>query len=110
MNRTEVHPIEVAIVAALVVVESLLVLVMAGVALLLTLAQWRPAAAPAPVAEPEPIKYPSSTRQVAQPQLHPLALLAADLEALPAVTLRSLANVRSKRHTKRQLIELIACS
>ena len=42
MHKTEVHPIEVAIVAGLVVAESLLVLVMAGVALLLTLAQWRP--------------------------------------------------------------------
>ena len=45
MKNTEAHPIELAIVAGLVVAESLLVLVMAGVALLLTLAQWRPAAA-----------------------------------------------------------------
>ena len=110
MHKTEVHPIEVAIVAALVVAESLLTLVVAGVALLLTLAQWRPAAAPAPVAEPEPIKYPSSTRQVAQSQLHPLALLATQLQALPVATLRQMAGVRSKAIRKAQLIELIACS
>ena len=122
MKNTEAHPIELAIVAGLVVAESLLVLVMAGVALLLTLAQWRPAPAntvsndtihgePAPVAEPEPIKYPSSTRQVAQPQLHPLALIATQLQALPVATLRQMANTRSKTVRKAQLIEMVAaCS
>ena len=110
MTKTEIHPIELAIVAGLVVAESLLTLVATLVALLLTLAQWRPAAAPAPVAEPEPIKYPSSTHQVAQPQLHPLALIATQLQALPVATLRQMANTRSKTIRKAQLIELIACS
>ena len=111
MTKTEVHPIELALVAGLVVIEAVVVLVAAVVALLLTLAQWRPAAAPAPVAEPEPIKYPSSTRQVARPMPHPLALLAAQLQALPVATLRQMANTRSKTIRKAQLIEMVAaCS
>ena len=110
MKNTEVHPIELALVAGLVVLEAVVVLVAAVVALVVTLAQWRPAAAPAPVAEPEPIKYPSSTHQVAQPQLHPLALIATQLQALPVASLREMAGVRSKAIRKAQLIELIACS
>ena len=102
MNKTEVHPIELALVAGLVVIEAVVVLVAAVVALVVTLSSWRPAAAPAPVAEPEPIQ--------AQPQLHPLALLATELQALPAVSLRQMAGVRSKAIRKAQLIELIACS
>ena len=114
MNKTEVHPIDLALVAGLVVIEAVVVLVAAVVALLLTAfpkhARFGNAAAPAPAAEPEPIKYPSSTRQVAQPQLHPLALIATQLQALPVATLRQMANTRSKAIRKAQLIELIACS
>ena len=42
------------------------------------------------------------------PALHPLAVLALDLEALPAVTLRTMAGTRSKRHRKHQLVALVA--
>lgn len=41
------------------------------------------------------------------PAAHPLALLAAELEALPATTLRRLAGVRSKRARKAELVALL---
>ena len=108
MNRTEAHPVELAIVAALVVIEALLTLVVAAVALVLVLAQWRRAA---PAAAAEPIKYPSSSHQVAGPQPHPLATLATELQALPVAGLRAMAGTRSKSIRKAQLIEQVAaCS
>ena len=139
MNKTENHPIELAIVAAVVVLEAVVVLVAAVVALVVTLARWeaehrthggdrsKPCVTGVDrdddsargirrrlqkrVAEPEPIKYPSSTHQVAQPQLHPLALIATQLQALPVATLRQMANTRSKTVRKAQLIEMVAaCS
>jgi len=117
-------PMLVLIAAAVITLEALLALVVAGLALLLTLAQWRPAAA----AEPPPIKCQSSGQTpvsaavaglpkrrpaLAQqvPQSHPLALIAADLELLPAAALRSMAGIRSKHHTKAALVALVAaCS
>jgi hypothetical protein len=117
MKNSEVHPIELALVAGLVVLEAVVVLVAAVVALVVTLAQWMPAPAPSPApaapapaqpgslqAEPEPIQA------QAQPQLHPLALIATQLQALPVATLREMAHTRSKTVRKAQLIELIACS
>ena len=119
MKNTEVHPIELALVAGLVVIEALVVLVAAVVALLVTLAQWRPAPAPSPApaapspapAAPAPVAKPEPIQPQPQPQLHPLALIATQLQALPVATLRQMANTRSKAIRKAQLIEMvIACS
>ena len=91
--------------AAWILLRAVLVPV---VALVLTLAQWRPAAAPITTAahlrrEPD--------APLARPAPHPLALLATELEALPAATLRQMAGIRSKRHTKAALIAMVAaCS
>lgn len=106
MNSKNAHPIELGVVAALVVAESLLLVVVAAAALLLTLARWRPVVAPAAAAaEPEPV-----LAQQARPTPHPLAGLADRLAELPVTTLRQMANTRSKAIRKAQLIELIACS
>jgi hypothetical protein len=44
------------------------------------------------------------------PLLHPLAAVAAELEALPATALRELAGTRSRRRSKRELVGLlVAC-
>jgi hypothetical protein len=79
MNRTEPHPLEVLAVGCWLTVEALAVVVAAVVALLLTLARWRPAAA-APVAPP-PLA----------PAVHPLAVVAAAAaEALEPLTVAQL--------------------
>lgn len=60
---------------------------------------WVPSAEPAPiVVRPEPIRL--------APQLHPLAELAADLEALSCSQLRSLAGTRRKAR-KAELIAML---
>jgi len=115
MKNSEVHPIELAIVAGLVVLEAVVVLVAAVVALLVTLAQWRPtlrAAAPTPLRTVTAAEQLLCVRHVAEehPQPHPLALIATQLQALPVATLRQMASTRSKTIRKAQLIELIACS
>ena len=110
MKNTEVHPIELALVAGLVVLEAVVVLVAAVVALVVTLAQWRPAAAPAPAAAlvlaPTPIEP-----IPARPTPHPIAALADRLAELNVATLRTMANVHGRRVLKADLIAmLIACS
>ena len=105
MNRTELHPLELAIVAALVVAEALLTLLVAAAALVVALPQRRPVVAPAaaPAAEPQPV--------LARPTPHPLAGLADRLAELPVTTLRTLAGTRSKRIRKADLIAMVAaCS
>jgi hypothetical protein len=77
MNRTEMHPVELALVAALVVLEAAITLLVALAALLLTVAQWWPAApAPAPteVLAAEPIEPIPAAPAVALH--HPLVELA----------------------------------
>ena len=107
MKNTD--PVLVLIAAAVITLEALLTLVVAAAALLITLAQWRPAAAPAPAAAialaPAPIEPP-----LARPMPHPIAALADRLAELPVATLREMTNTRSKTIRKAQLIELIACS
>ena len=110
MKNTEVHPIELALVAGLVVLEAVVVLVAAVVALVVTLAQWRPAAAPAPAAAlvlaPTPIEP-----IPARPQPHPISALADRLAELNVATLRTMANIHNKRVLKADLIAMvIACS
>jgi hypothetical protein len=154
MNRTEAHPVELAILLAVLVIEAAITLartvalaetrlqafelqiaqplqpgqgkrtdllrypgnevgqyaslLVPVVALVLVLASRRSTAAPEAPAPPPaaPLGAPRG-----RPQPHPLAQLATELEALPAATLRQMASTRSKRHTKRQLIGMVAaCS
>jgi hypothetical protein len=95
--NTKHDTVDLLLVVALEVAEAVLVLAVALVAVVLTVARWRPAAAPARVmAPPAPA-----------PALHPLALVAEQLEALPVSRLRPLAGVTSKRHRKHQLIAMV---
>ena len=112
MNKTEVHPIELAIVAALVVIEAVVVLVSVVVALVVTLAQHRPAPAPSPAPAADLVLAPIPIEPIpARPQPHPIAALADRLAELPVVTLRSMANIHGRRVLKADLIAMvIACS
>jgi len=95
------HPIEVLLLVAWLALEAAIVLVVALVALLLTVVRWRPAA-PAPVA-PAPAAAP--------PLQHPLIVLADALVALPQRELMAMAGTR-RRLPKRHLVEQLvaACS
>jgi hypothetical protein len=104
--KQELHPIEalllVALVAGWAVFTLARALVVPLVALVITLAGWRPPA----TAEPPMAK--SQSRPA--PAHHPLALVAAELEALPVTAIRQLAGVRSKRTRKADLIAMVvAC-
>ena len=115
MNKTEVHPIELALVAGLVVLEALLLLAAAVVALVLTLAQWRPTPAPSPAPSPAPaaalVLAPVPIEPIpARPTPHPIAALADRLAELNVATLRSMANIHGRRVLKADLIAMvIAC-
>lgn len=114
--KNETDTIEVLLAVALEVAEAVLVLTVALVALLLTVARWRPSQAPA-VTAPDATTDPPALLPVAAisdappaPLLHPLALVAEQLEALPVTRLRPLANTRSKRARKAELVAaLVAC-
>jgi hypothetical protein len=98
MKNTDPHPVELLILAAVVTIEALIVLVVAAVALVVTITRSRPAGSPARVMTP-PV-----------PLLHPLALVAEELEALPVTQLRPMAGTRSKRIRKAELVAaLVAC-
>jgi L-aminopeptidase/D-esterase-like protein len=83
------HPIELALTAALVVAEALTVLVVALVALVLTVARWRPAAPVTAATELPPVT------PAPAPLQHPLTVVAdalvATLEPLTVAQLRRLA-------------------
>ena len=95
MNRTESqapHVIELLILLVWLLLEAIATLAVALGALVVTLAGWRQPAAAAPV-------------------VHPLALVAAELEALPVRSLRPMVPVQCRRLPKARLIgELLACS
>jgi hypothetical protein len=105
MNK-ELHPIEVLLLVALAAGWAVLTLARAVlvplVVLVATLAGWR-LAATAPTQAPmvQPHRRPA-------PAHHPLALMAAELEALPVTALRQLAGVRSKRNRKIDLVAMVA--
>jgi len=95
-DNNTVHPVELLLVAAVVTLEALALVLTALVALLLTVACWRPAAA-AHEAPPAP------------PLEHPLIELADTLQALPQRELMALVGTR-RRLPKRQLAALlVAC-
>jgi len=89
-------PIELALLAVLVTLEAAAVLVVAVVALVQTVASWRPTAA-APATAPAP------------PVVHPLALVAESLQALPRRELMQMAGTR-RRLSKHRLTELVLSS
>ena len=100
--KNETDTIDLLLAVALEVAEALLVLAVALVALVLTITRPRPAGSPARALTPPP---------AAGPLQHPLAVLAAELEALPVTCLRPMAGVTSKRHRKAELIAMVAaCS
>lgn len=114
--NTKHDTITVLLALLLVALEAVAVLIVALVAVVLTLARWRPSqapAAPSPAAVTDaPILLPvaASTDAPPAPLLHPLALVAEQLEALPVSRLRPMAGVTSKRHRKHELVAaLVAC-
>ncbi|MCP9798911.1 hypothetical protein [Cyanobium sp. Lug-B] len=113
--NTKPDTITVLLAVALEVAEAVLVLTVALVALVLTVARAirRRAAHPAAVPQQPPAAAGSACRVVPAapapaPAVHPLAVLAAELEALPVSRLRPLAGVTSKRHRKIELISMVA--
>ncbi|WP_216915949.1 MULTISPECIES: hypothetical protein [unclassified Synechococcus] len=103
MNTNETHPVELLLLAGLVVAEALIVLVAAAVALVLTITRSRPAGSPARVMTPPPTTAPP-------PAVHPLAMVAEQLEGLPVSRLRPMVGTRSKRIRKAELVALaVAC-
>ena len=106
MNNKDLHPVEVLLLVAMAAGWAVVTLARAVlvplVALGLALAGWRPAAtapSPAPMVQPH---------QPPAPALHPLSLVAAELEQLPVTALRQLAGVRSKRTRKIDLVAMVA--
>lgn len=81
MNRTELHPVEALLVAVIVVFDAAVVLAVSLVALLLTVAGWRPT--PRKAAPPAPL-------------VHPIALLAGT--AVDALQPQTVAQLR--RHAR----------
>lgn len=75
MNRNDAHPIEVLLVACWLALEAAATLVAAMVALLLTLARWRPAASPSRVMAITQTGDLNLSKRVS-PVLHPQAELA----------------------------------
>ena len=90
MAHHEAHPIELALLALLLVAEAITVLAAALLALVPSLASWRPT--PTPTA-PAPLQ-------------HPLTLLADQLEHLPHRELMELAGTL-RRLAKHRLAELV---
>ena len=125
MNRTESqapHVIELLILLVWLLLEAIAALAVALLALVLTVAGWKrepglrgPAAQARPHCEVlQPWSRGSTNaavRPAPAPAVHPLALVAADLEALPIRLLRPMAPPSCRRLPKARLIgELLACS
>ncbi|MEY4359100.1 MAG: hypothetical protein RLZZ631_586 [Cyanobacteriota bacterium] len=113
MTRTEAHPIEVLLVVALLALEAAVTVITALVALLLTVARWKPQASPKGVNTTAPSGEPESPKRGMTPPaplLHPLQALTSGLEALSCRELMAMAGTRRKL-PKHQLIALVAaCS
>jgi len=99
--------VELLLLAGLVALEAAAVLLLALVVLVL-----------AGVASPRPTSTRSSAKRRTSgsparllpppPVVHPLALVAAELEALPVSRLRPMAGTRSKRASKAELVAMLA--
>ena len=105
MNRTESqapHVIELLILLVWLLLEAIAALAVALLALVLTVAGWWRRQLPS---------EPAAAAPALAPAVHPLALAAADLEALPVRLLRPMAPPSCRRLPKARLIgELLACS
>jgi hypothetical protein len=117
MNRTESqapHIVELLILLVWLLLEAIAALAVALLALVLTVAGWRRGQLPA-----EPASSPASRRRqrglpaaapAPAPAVHPLALVAGELEALPVRLLRPMAPPSCRRLPKARLIEeLLVC-
>lgn len=135
--NTKHDTITVLLAVAMEAAQALLTLTVALVALLLTLARASGMPSPNPAgrrgkeqdAHTQPVPQPWSQAGIIRrikrdhpeiaealerggpaPLLHPLALVAEQLEALPVTRLRPMAGVTSKRHRKAELVAaLVAC-
>ena len=107
--KQDLHPIEVLLLVALAAGWAVVTLARAVlvplVALVMALAGWRPAATATTATAPAPMVQ---MHRPSAPALHPLALVAAELEQLPVTALRQLAGVRSKRTRKIDLVAMVA--
>lgn len=106
MNRTDLHPIEALILAALAVADALLTLLVAVLALLLTLAGWHPtksarSAAYAPLQQPSvPLPVESDTPAV-MPASEPLPVACST--AAPLLPMLEALSVDELRQEARRL-------
>jgi hypothetical protein len=95
------HPVELAILAALVTGRALLVVLAALVALVLTLVGWQPPAAAAPVVVPVAPVVAAAAAVVLAPTIAPAGAIAAQLDSLNVANLRALARSRGLRSLAR---------
>jgi len=92
-ERTELHPVEILIVAALVVAEALITVLAALVAFGLAATSRNPVTSRPQLPAPTPM-------------VHPLCNLATDLQVLTCMELRKLAGT-SKKLNKQQLVGMV---
>jgi hypothetical protein len=113
--KNELHPIELLILALLLVASAVRELLVAVIALVIVLAEWR---RPRPAIElsgisgqlPPVTELPRNPRQLppapaAPPHVNPLH---EELVHLPTRRLMELAGTRSKKHRRMELIAMIA--
>ena len=112
MNQTNsnIHPIELAILLAWVLIEAVFRLAVAALALVLTVVGWRPAAVATAGQTEAPLVV--AVQPIPQPLSHPLAALADELAQLPVSRLRPMAPASCRRLAKARLVaELVTvCS
>ena len=99
--KNELHPIELLILALLLVASAVRELLVAVIALVITLAEWR---RPRPVAVVKE-SLTAAPAPAAPPHVHPLH---EELAHLPTRRLMELAGTRSKKHRRMELIAMIA--
>jgi hypothetical protein len=109
------HPIELALVVGLAVLDAVCVLVVAAVALVIELAaamrrRRRPVRPVSPVLAPVAAAAPQAppVAAVAVPGAASLAAIADDLRRLPAARLRELAGTRRRCSKDRLIADLLA--
>jgi hypothetical protein len=97
--KNELHPIELLILALLLVASAVRELLVAVIALVITLAEWR---RPRPMVELPRIPRQLPPAPAAPPHVHPIL---AELELLTCHQLRQIAGVKSKNPAERAFAE-----